>query len=111
MTPASPVWRPPVETCSALTGKGLQTIWQRIGDHRRALGATGEFEERRRAQRVRWMWSTIHDQMMQALDHDQAVRAVLERVEPAVAENRLPPRLAAARVLAAVRPAPGDGTD
>ena len=111
ITPASPAWRPPVETCSALTGAGLETVWQRIGDHRRALGETGEFDERRRVQRVRWMWSTIRGQLMHALDHDKSVRAILDQVEPAVAENRVPPRVAAARVLAAFGSMPGGGID
>lgn len=103
MTPASPAWHPPVHTCSALTGDGLAEIWARIGEHRRALGEAGEFERRRRSQRVRWMWSAIRDRLMLSLDRDHAVRAVVADAERNVAEGRVPPRVAADRVLEAVR--------
>jgi LAO/AO transport system kinase len=101
MKPASPNWRPPVQTCSALTGDGLPEIWEQIGEHRVALGATGEFDAKRREQRVRWMWSTIRDRLMLGLDDRPAVRDILPDLESAVAEDRMTPGYAAERVLAA----------
>lgn len=40
--------RPPVLTSSALTGKGLDEVWQAIVDHRSRLEQAGELEARRR---------------------------------------------------------------
>ena len=104
MTPASPSWRPPVQTCSALTGDGLPEIWAQITEHRTALGVSGEFDSKRRDQRVRWMWSTIRDRLMLSLDGNSAVREILPELERAVAEDRMTPGHAAERVLAALGP-------
>lgn len=104
MTPASPNWRPPVQTCSALTGDGLSEIWEQVREHRIALGASGEFDAKRRGQRVRWMWSTIRDRLMLSLDGHPAVKSIVGELEREVAEDRMTPGLAAERVLAAFGP-------
>ncbi|MDG2285872.1 MAG: methylmalonyl Co-A mutase-associated GTPase MeaB, partial [Alphaproteobacteria bacterium] len=104
MKPASPNWRSPVRTCSAVTGDGLTEIWDQIREHRTALGPSGEFETKRRDQRVRWMWSTIHDRLMLRLDADKGVQTILPNLERAVAEDRMTPGQAAEQVLAAFGP-------
>ncbi len=101
ITPASVNWRPPVLTCSALTGDGLAEIWEQIREHRVALSGSGEFDARRRGQRVRRMWSTIRDRLMLALESNPEVREIVADLESAVAEDRMTPGLAADRVLAA----------
>ena len=101
MTPASPNWRPPVQTCSALSGDGLSEIWDQVREHRTALTGSGEFDAKRRDQRVRWMWSTIRDRLMLALDRDRNVQDILPELERAVAEDRITPGRAAEQVLAA----------
>ena len=53
LSPRSQHWHPPVVTYSALTGAGIDTIWQKILDHRTAMNASGEFEARRRDQQVK----------------------------------------------------------
>ncbi|MDE0808218.1 MAG: methylmalonyl Co-A mutase-associated GTPase MeaB [Alphaproteobacteria bacterium] len=108
MKPASPNWRPPVQTCSALTGDGLLEIWEQIREHRTALGGAGEFDAKRREQRVRWMWSTIRDRLMVSLDGSPAVRDILPELERAVTEDRMTPGHAAERVLAAFGPKDGE---
>src|SRR5438445_9282734 len=50
LSPCSQHWHPPVLTYSALTGTGLDTLWQKILDHRTAMNASGEFAGRRREQ-------------------------------------------------------------
>jgi LAO/AO transport system kinase len=104
MKPASPNWRPPVRTCSALTGEGLPDIWAEINEHRKALGGSGEFDAKRREQRIRWMWSTIHDRLMLSLDGKAAVKDILPELERSVAEDRMTPGHAAELVLAAFGP-------
>ena len=106
MAPASPNWRPPVATCSALTGAGLDDIWQTIGEHRRTLTGSGELAERRRRQQVDWMWAMVRDRLMASLAEHPAVAAMVAEVEREVAGQRLTPALAADRILAAFR----DGT-
>ena len=78
LTPRSEHWHPPVLTYSALTGTGMDTLWQKILDHRTAMNASGEFAARRREQQVKWMWSMLEQRMMARLRADPAIRAKSE---------------------------------
>ncbi len=64
-------WKPKAMTCSAVTGDGLDELWQSVRDHRRQLIDTGELVALREQQRISWMWS-IMDQMVRSSLHDQA---------------------------------------
>ena len=99
MHPASPNWTPPVLTCSALENTGLDTIWAQIEQHRRKLSASGELAEKRSNQQVDWMWSTVDDRLLTALRGHSAVRSLLPGLEVDVRDGRLPPTLAADRIL------------
>ncbi len=96
-------WEPPVLTCSAKLGVGLDAIWAKIEEHRGLLEASGAFEERRRAQRVRWMWSMIEDGLMSALRAHPDVRAIAPGLEGAVRAGNATATSAARAVLEAFR--------
>src|SRR6202451_4287873 len=42
LSPRSPNWSPPVITCSALKGDGIEALWSHVLDHRQKLTASGE---------------------------------------------------------------------
>ncbi|MEO1233460.1 MAG: methylmalonyl Co-A mutase-associated GTPase MeaB, partial [Myxococcota bacterium] len=50
MTPAGAIWRPPVLTCSVLSGDGLDSLWNHLLDHRSTLERQGLFAEMRAQQ-------------------------------------------------------------
>ena len=95
MRPPSPSWRPPVLTCSALRDEGLDAIWDEVEKHRRTLAATGELEEKRRHQLVRWMWSLVEDRLMGELRADPKAPAL----ERALLDGETTPTLAAEALL------------
>ena len=97
--PASPTWTPPVVTCSGLTGDGLDDLWGRILSHRSAMTASGEWEDRRRAQQLAWMWSMVEDRLLDSLRRDPAVLELLRTAEADVLEGRTTPAAAAERLL------------
>ena len=97
--PASPTWTPPVVTCSGLTGDGLDDLWGRILGHRSAMTASGEWEDRRRAQQLAWMWSMVEDRLLDSLRRDPAVLELLRTAETDVLEGRTNPAAAAERLL------------
>ena len=99
LTPASPTWTPPVLTCSGLTGEGLDTLWDQVELHRREQTASGEWEQRREAQRLRWMWAMVEDRLLERFHDHDAVRAIVADVERAVTAGELSPSLAADRLL------------
>ena len=99
--PSSPSWTPPVVTCAGLTGDGLADLWDRIVDHRTALSVTGEWEDRRRAQRLAWMWAMVEDRLLASLRADPAVLNRLAAEEADVLDGRTTPSAAAARLFGA----------
>jgi LAO/AO transport system kinase len=103
LTPRSEHWHPPVLTYSALTGTGIDTIWQKILDHRTAMNASGEFDARRRDQQVKWMWSMFEQLTMARLRSDASVRAQVKRIETEVAAGRISPALAAEQIAEMLR--------
>jgi len=99
----SRAWTPRVLVCSALTGDGIAEIWSEVAEHRRALEAADEWDERRRRQRIQWMWQAIDDALTNALRRDAAVRARFMEIEEAVLEGRMAPEDAASVLIAAFR--------
>lgn len=95
LTPRSEHWHPPVVTYSALTGHGIDAMWQKILDHRTAMNASGDFAARRREQQVKWMWAILDERMRSRLRSDAAIRAKLKQTESAVADGRMTPAIAA----------------
>jgi LAO/AO transport system kinase len=98
LSPRSEHWHPPVVTYSALTGRGIADLWQKISDHRSAMSASGDFAARRRQQQVKWMWSMLESRMMERLRSDPAIRAKVKKIETEVADGRVAPALAADRI-------------
>ncbi len=104
LSPRSPNWSPPVVTCSALTGEGIAALWEHVLDHRRRLTSSGEFAARRGEQQVKWMWTMLEERLFAPLRSDQAIKAVMPRIEADVAAGRVAPGAAVeeiARMLGA----------
>ncbi|MCB0216486.1 MAG: methylmalonyl Co-A mutase-associated GTPase MeaB [Chloroflexi bacterium] len=101
LQPPHPGWRPPVLTCSALTGEGLDAVWAAVERFRDHLRASGAWEAQRRRQRLAWTWALVESGLREALHSRPAVVAIRAEVEAAVAEGRLSPAAGAARILAA----------
>lgn len=95
LTPRSEHWHPPVITYSALTGDGIDALWQKIVDHRKAMNASGDFALRRREQQVKWMWAMLEDRLKARLRADPAIRTKVKQIESAVADGRMTPTVAA----------------
>ena len=93
-------WAPPVVTCSALTGTGIDDVWSRIGQHRDHLGADG-LARKRAEQQLEFTWSLVRDELAQRLRTSAGVAAVRDDVRRAVLAGELPAPLAADRLLAA----------
>ncbi|MER6395942.1 methylmalonyl Co-A mutase-associated GTPase MeaB [Kitasatospora sp. NPDC001603] len=96
-------WTPPVLTCSGRDGTGLDTLWERLQQHRKVLDATGALEARRRDQQVEWTWAMVHDQLFAQLHEHPEVRRLAPALEREVREGTIPASLAAQRLLDAFR--------
>jgi LAO/AO transport system kinase len=99
-------WTPPVLTCSALEDRGLDEVWEAVERHRAALQASGELEDRRRRQRVRWMWATAESELLSRLRRARGVRELAAELTGRVERGEMPAGAAADQLLRAFeRPA------
>jgi LAO/AO transport system kinase len=97
--PRDTVWRPPVLTMSALEGIGLAELWDTVDRHRRVLTEAGEFEARRRAQKVDWTWAMVRDAVLDRVLTSPAVKDIRADVERKVRAGELTPALGAQQIL------------
>jgi LAO/AO transport system kinase len=102
--PAEGVWSPPVLTCSALTGDGLEELWQELDRHLAAMTASGELAARRQRQQVEWTWALVQDRLLSRLRSDPAVRALTPDLLERVRSGAEIPSTAAGRILDAFLP-------
>lgn len=99
MTPESKNWTPPVLTCSAAENTGLDELWADILKHREIKMISGEREERRHEQQIRWMWSMISDRLLDQFKESPDVQANLTEITAAVKHGELPAAVAAESLL------------
>lgn len=100
LAPRSEHWFPPVVTYSALTGDGIDALWDKVLAHRSAMQASGDFEARRRDQQVKWMWAMLEERLKARLRADPTVRSKVKQAEAAVADGRMTPAVGADTVVA-----------
>src|SRR5271168_3234466 len=103
LSPRSKNWSPPVITCSALTGDGIEVLWRHALDHRDRLTASGELAAQRGEQQVKWMWTMLEERLFAPLRSDRALKAALPRIETEVAAGRLAPASAVEQIAAMVK--------
>ncbi len=100
LSPRSQHWSPPVVTCSALSGDGIDVLWSHVLDHRARLTACGELAGRRGEQQVKWMWTMLEERLFEPLRSDRALKSALPRIEADVAAGRLAPSAAVEKIAA-----------
>ncbi|MFF6783903.1 methylmalonyl Co-A mutase-associated GTPase MeaB [Streptomyces sp. NPDC012510] len=94
-------WTPPVLSCSARESTGLDTVWERLEQHRALLDSSGRLTARRRDQQVDWTWAMVRDELLGRLRTHPGVRALAPALEQRVRDGELTAALAAERILEA----------
>ena len=100
MMPGPAVRRPPVLTCSARTGSGLDEVWAAVLEHREHLQAEGSLHARRARQQQDWMWAMVDAQLQDAVRDAPSVRAAHEEIERAVRAGEVSALDGTERILA-----------
>lgn len=93
-------WTPSVETCSALEGKSIDTIWEVIENFKIFTTANQSFDKKRQAQAKFWLQESINEQLRNLFSKHPAVQEALVEIEKAVLEGKKTPFQGAAMLLA-----------
>ena len=102
--PPGASWEPPVLTCSALEGAGLDDLWSTVERHRELMESTGERDARRRAQMLEWMRTMLQERLLAVFDADPAFAAARAEAEGAVEAGTLTPSVAVDRLMGRISP-------
>ena len=103
MKHTSPNWTPPVVLCSGLNNVGLDKLWANIVRHKETLTKSGELQDKRRRQRIGWMWGMLETRLLDSLKTHPAVVDILPTVQRDVADGHLTATLGVERIMEAYR--------
>jgi LAO/AO transport system kinase len=92
-------WSPPIVLTEAMRGEGVETLWEKIAEHRAWLEADGELERRRRANLATEVFQVASARARRHLElavrDDPELRRLLDDVQ----ERRLDPLTAVREIL------------
>ena len=104
-------WKPPIVLTEALRGEGIETLWEKIGEHRAWLGENGRLEERRRHNLAGEVFAVASlrakRHLEQAVSDDVELRRLLDEVQ----RRELDPLTAVQEILEKVFHIGNDETD
>ena len=92
-------WRVPVLQVSAAEKRGIDDVWQAVGDYRDAMTKSGALADRRSRQARSWMWGEIEEGLAERFRDHPGVRAELADLEDKVAAGKITPTAAALELL------------
>ena len=101
LAPATEGWTVEVQTCSAVSGDGVDRCWQTVQRHRDHAVANGAWQRRRQEQAVSWLQSQVREELQRRFFEHPAVAALAPQLERQVAAGELSPSAAAQRLLSA----------
>ena len=94
-------WTPLALSCSAISGDGIDDLWQQVRNHRRQMIDSGELVERREQQRVTWMWSMVEQQILASVKNNPELEPLSANLELQVRKQSLTAPQAAKELLVA----------
>ena len=92
-------WHPSVMTLSALEGKGVPELWEKVIHFEKLQRANGKFDARRKQQSGAWMWDRIDAGLKNAFRNNTAVQELLPILSAQVNQGTMAASVAARRLL------------
>lgn len=92
-------WHPIVMTMSALEGKGIPELWEKIMHFQHLQKTNGKFDARRQQQAGAWMWDRIEAGLKNAFRNNAAVQELLPTLSAQVNQGTMTASVAARRLL------------
>jgi LAO/AO transport system kinase len=92
-------WHPAVIRLSALNGKGMPELWEKVSHFEKLQRANGKFESRRKQQAGAWMWDRIDAGLKNAFRNNAEVQELLPILIAQVNAGTMAASVAARRLL------------
>jgi LAO/AO transport system kinase len=92
-------WNPQVMSLSALEGKGVPELWEKVSHFEKLQKANGKFDSRRKQQAGAWMWDRIDAGLKNAFRSNVAVQELLPSLSAQVNQGTMAASVAARRLL------------
>ena len=99
LAPATEGWQTRAHTCSSLTGEGIPELWSVIEKFREKTQQTGVLERRRRTQTLDWVYSMVEEHLRTSFFQHAGVERIRAEIEHEVMWDRMPPTVAAQRLI------------
>ena len=90
---------PPVMTVSAVTGAGVDELWDCIVEHRRVLDASGALARRRARGRLAWMRVLLERRLVERFEAQPGLTERRTELEHAVEQGHITPEAAVDQLL------------
>jgi LAO/AO transport system kinase len=97
-------WRPQVLTCSAISGKSIDTIWQLILDFQSFTQNNNFYYDNRKMQAKYWLYESIEHELKQLFYTNPSVKNNLQDIEAQVLNGKMSPFQGAEALLKHIKP-------
>lgn len=99
LQPATKGWRPKAFIGSALTGKGINELWNVIVNFEKQTKSSGVFEERRKSQTIDWVFKMIENKLIEDFYNDERIKKEIFHIKNDLLKEQITPTLAAEKLL------------
>ena len=99
LRPATEGWTTGAYTCSAITGEGVEGIWNVILGFIKQTRRTGVLESRRGSQTMEWVKSMTDDYIRTMIYSNPRVQKCMDELSGQVMSGEMPPTLAAKELI------------
>jgi len=89
LPPSTPGWKTPVLTISARENEALDKLWDSVLGHRAVLEQTGQLQQRRAEQRLRWFRRLLDEAILRQFKERPGFDEHLDDMIAAVSANRI----------------------
>jgi len=92
-------WTTQILRCSALQKRGMDMVWESAKNYRKALQDSGEWEEQRKAQTEKWMWSLVEEGLLRSFRNHPNLQKQIPELQKAVNSGKMLPSTATKQLL------------
>ena len=92
-------WEPQILRSSALEKQGIDKIWEAVNNFRESFKDSGEWEQQRRNQYEKWMWTLVEEGLLKNFCKNKIIQKKIPELEKFVASGEILPASAATKLL------------